>query len=260
MSKMPRLLMHGADDFERALLRSASHDAGSSRARARCLAAAAGVSVISGAAASAASVSTAVLVKWVGVGVVAGLGTLGAVQGGTYVAHALSSRPAPSARAMTDRHAVASVAEKGSPVAVLTPAPTPSVRLPDVAQPEPGSQSLARNSLRTAPDDAPQSSVEAAPPTEDHALDREVALLDRARAALSRGDATRALSLLKARQEQFPRGALGPEAALTRVKALLTLGDRGAAEAEARHLEQFQPGGAHASRARQLVEQAANKP
>jgi hypothetical protein len=258
MREMPRLLDQGADDFERALLRSAARDAGSTRARARCLAAAAGASVIAGAAASASAgtaAGTVLLVKWVGVGVVAGLTTVGAVQGGRYAIRALSSRSAsvqPSSpvrdRAVPPRTAALGTAQVPREPAVA--GPLPSQRL-DI-EPNAGPATQAIRSARNG-------SV-AVFSEEDHTLDREVALLDAARSALSAGDAHRALSLLAAQQRQFPRGALGPEARLTRVKALLMLGDRAGAEAEARRLERARPGGAHASRARQLLEEEATKP
>ena len=259
MREMPRLLEKGADDFERALLRSATRDAGSSRARARCLAAAAGASLITGAAASAASAGTAagtaLWVKWVGVGVVAGLTTVGAVQGGKYAVRALSNRstavqPSSSAhgRAAPPKATAPSEEQVQGEAAAATALPP---QLPDI-DPNANTAPQATRSARN-------SSV-AVFSEEDHTLDREVALLDAARNALSAGDARRALSLLAAQQRQFPRGSLGPEARLTRVKALLMLGDRAGAEAATRRLERTRPGGAHASRARQLLEEAVTKP
>jgi hypothetical protein len=259
MREMPRLLEKGADEFERALLRSAARDAGSSRARARCLAAAAGASLVTGAAASAASAGTAagaaLLVKWVGVGVVAGLTTVGAVQGGRYAIRALSNRSAavqPSSPAR-DRTAPPRTVAPGQEQIRQEPAAAAALpsQLPDIGT----NADTAAQATRS-----PHSSSVAVFSDEDHTLDREVALLDAARRALSAGDAHRALSLLAAQQRQFPRGALGPEARLTRVKALLMLGDRAGAEAETRRLERARPGGAHASRARQLLEEAATKP
>ncbi|MBN1606747.1 MAG: hypothetical protein JW940_08940 [Polyangiaceae bacterium] len=263
MRETPRLLDKGADDFERALLRSAARDAGSSHARARCLAAAAGASLITGAAASAASAGTAtgtaLLVKWVGVGVVTGLTTLGAVHGTTYAVRALSSRstavqPAAAARGRAAPPRAAALSEnqvqEGRAAAV-----TVSLQRPDISS----STDTPAQATRMGSDSARNGSV-AVFSDEDNTLDREVALLDAARSALSAGDARRALSLLAAQQRQFPRGALGPEARLTRIKALLSLGDRATAEAETRRLEQGRPGGAHASRARQLLEEATAKP
>ena len=207
MREMPRLLEKGADDFERALLRSASRDTGSSRARARCLAAAAGASLITGAAASAASAGTALLVKWVGVGVVAGLTTVGAVQGGTYAIRALSGSSA-AAQPSSSAHGRAAPPKATAPgeeqvqgeAAAATALPP---QLPDI-DPNANTAPQATRSARN-------SSV-AVFSEEDHTLDREVALLDAARNALSAGDARRALSLLAAQQRQFPRGSLGPEA------------------------------------------------
>jgi hypothetical protein len=252
MRETPRLLVQGADDFERALLRSAARDAGSSRARARCAAAAAGACLLTGAAASAASAGmtagTTLLVKWVGIGVVAGLTTLGAAQGGKYAIQALSGRSTAAEPAAHGRTARATAASPGngqarsSPTTVDTASPQGPDRARSEDTPPRATHATRHRAVGVLSD-------------QDDTLDREVALLDAARSALSAGDARRALSLLATQQRQFPHGALGPEARLTRIKALLLIGDPTGAEAEARRLEQAEPGGAHASRARQLVEE-----
>jgi uncharacterized protein HemY len=54
---------------------------------------------------------------------------------------------------------------------------------------------------------------------------REVALLDAARSALVAGDAKKALLFLDS-ADQLPRRALGPEATVLRVRALLAQGER----------------------------------
>ena len=54
----------------------------------------------------------------------------------------------------------------------------------------------------------------------------EVALLDSARVALSRGDPRLALSVLERHGREFPEPALAPEAAALRIEALVAQGDR----------------------------------
>jgi hypothetical protein len=56
-------------------------------------------------------------------------------------------------------------------------------------------------------------------------LTLELAILDRARAALASGDATRALSALDEHAARFPRGTLSAEAAVLRIEAVARTGD-----------------------------------
>lgn len=84
-------------------------------------------------------------------------------------------------------------------------------------------------------------------------LELEVALVSRARQALSRGDSGAALGLLDRYQREFPAGRLRPEALVLRVEALVRAGKTDRARELARGYLAQSPGGAHASRLRELV-------
>jgi len=89
-------------------------------------------------------------------------------------------------------------------------------------------------------------------------LEREVAQLDHARAALSAGQPVQALRELDMYRAQTPKGVLAAESVVLRVKALLALGQRSAAEAAARPMLVNAPQSRHAERLRELLGTAAN--
>ena len=95
----------------------------------------------------------------------------------------------------------------------------------------------------------PQS--DAAKPASD--LEREVAQLDHARATLAAGQPAQALRELDAYRTQTPHGALAAESVVLRVKALLAMGQRSAAEREASPLLMSAPQSRHADRLRELL-------
>ena len=65
-------------------------------------------------------------------------------------------------------------------------------------------------------------------------LAREIELVQGARAALARGDASEALRMLDVHDHEFPSGTLGPEARVLRIEALVRAGgDRNVARANA---------------------------
>ena len=108
-------------------------------------------------------------------------------------------------------------------------------------------------------DDAHQAANEAAanprndPSKSASDLEREVALLDHARAALAAGQPAQALRELDAYRQQTPRGMLAAESVVLRVKALLAMGQRSAAEREANPLLMSAPQSRHAGRLRELL-------
>ncbi len=104
---------------------------------------------------------------------------------------------------------------------------------------------------------APAASVASAPSAASN-LEHEVAQLDHARSALAAGQPVQALRELDAYRTQNPRGILAAESVVLRVKALLALGQRSAAEAEARPLLVNAPQSRHAERLRSLLGAAAN--
>jgi TolA-binding protein len=87
----------------------------------------------------------------------------------------------------------------------------------------------------------------------DSRLTREVDLVDRARAALSRGDTGAALEALDRYEREVQRGRLGAEAMYLRMEALSRQGDHARAANAARRLLSAYPDGPHAARAKALV-------
>jgi outer membrane protein assembly factor BamD (BamD/ComL family) len=84
-------------------------------------------------------------------------------------------------------------------------------------------------------------------------LAEEVALVERARAALRAGDLAAASAALDARDERFSRGALAEESEVLRVELASASGDRARAERLGRAFLARHPSSPHASRVRQLA-------
>lgn len=99
-------------------------------------------------------------------------------------------------------------------------------------------------------------SVDRAVAHRDRQLRAEVAVLERARAALSAGDARRTLVELEAHRKLAPAGALAPEAQALRIEALAALGKRSEAAEEARDYLARHPATPAADRVRDLLRRA----
>ncbi|MGA2449044.1 MAG: hypothetical protein ABTD50_10240 [Polyangiaceae bacterium] len=237
------------EEVERLLLKAgrAGAPAGSKQ---RALAAMTGVvaaSAISGGQAAAASlVAKSVLVssKWLAVvsltGVVAVSGTL-VVQHihGTPVTAGVPARSASTSRAPARVVSVRSPEIPPAPATMFVATPSaPSLAVPS-APASPTVEAAGPVVRATAP---------AAP---SFAL--ELSTLDQARAAVADGEPARALSILGEYSAQFPRGAMGPEAAVLRVEALLSAGDRAAAERVARAFLQNNPTSPYGPRVKSLL-------
>jgi len=142
------------------------------------------------------------------------------------------------------------------PVAPAPSAATAPQRLaaPPAPAPPPRARAAALSPATPAPRRA---AVPAAPSTSavvpSTRLAQEVAALDRARGALSGGDAPRAIALLDDYAARFPRGALAPEASVLHIEALARAGDRARAATLARSFLVRHPGGPLAERARRYV-------
>lgn len=89
---------------------------------------------------------------------------------------------------------------------------------------------------------------------EPSALEREVAMIDAARAAVAQGEGSRALTILADHSRQFPKGRLVPEAEYLRMQARSASGDAKGARNAARELLERHPSGPHSARARELLE------
>lgn len=96
-----------------------------------------------------------------------------------------------------------------------------------------------------------------APPTPSASsgstLSAELAMLDEARAVTGAGEPARALSILDAYTERFPRGSMAAEATVLRIEALVRAGDRAAAQRSADAFLTSHPTSAYAERIRSLL-------
>jgi hypothetical protein len=91
-------------------------------------------------------------------------------------------------------------------------------------------------------------------------LEREVLLLDRARRAVAGGQPLVALQALDAYRTQARHGTLRAESLVLRVKALLALGQKTAAERDAMPFIKAAPESRYAARLRELLGVPNNTP
>ncbi|WP_437690280.1 hypothetical protein [Sorangium sp. So ce176] len=258
-------------ELERALLRSWKHESPSSSARARALAIAglaAGTSAAPDAHAAhaapdahaapapkAAAGKLLTLAKW-GLGAVIGAGLLGA-------GVALLRPPAPpSAAPPSAPPAVTAppVADEPPPVAdeppPVMPAPAPSGPVTRAPGPLQGSASPSAAPAAVASPPRPKgaaSRARSAPVAPADALGEQVAMIDRARDALGAGDAAGCLAALDAHDARFPRSAMGEEATVLRIEALIRLGDRARAADLGQRFLASRPTSPHAAGVRALL-------
>ncbi|WP_438038074.1 hypothetical protein [Sorangium sp. So ce128] len=275
-------------EFERALLRSWKQESPSSSARARALAIAglatggvAGGGVagggVAGGTTAAPSPSAApapkagagkllVLAKWslraaIGVGLLAA-GVALLRPSAPPSAAGTSSEPQAT---LTPPTAVEPPAASAAPVA---PAPAPSgpvtqtplqASAPPLQASAPPLQASARPLQAPAAATSPPRPKSAAPRAGSapgapiDALGEQVAMIDRARDALAAGDAAGCLAALDAHDSKFPRSAMGEEATVLRIEALIRLGDRARAAELGQRFLASRPTSAHASGVRALL-------
>jgi TolA-binding protein len=253
MSEPTRLLAGEASDFEKELLGSWDAEQPSDASRAKVLAlvgvgagtaavGAAAVKIAGGAgslAPKAAAVGTAAIAKWALVGAVS-VAAVGAAAG--YVHHERQVAAA--------AHAAHAAAPPPKPAEMTLQAAPPSGAQPPASlAPERTSEDAPPRNV-VAPRHAP-SAARAPDPT----LGDEVTALDRARRAMTDGDAAGALRRLDDYEAHFSRGALVEEAQVLRIEALLAEGDRGAAARVASRFLAAHPSSPHAARVRALLEQ-----
>jgi hypothetical protein len=93
----------------------------------------------------------------------------------------------------------------------------------------------------------------AAPPADAASRLREEAMVVRDAERLLGSNPARALALTEERRQRFPGGALGQEAEVVAIEALLKLGRREAAMARAKSFEVSHPGSVHARRLHALI-------
>jgi hypothetical protein len=136
--------------------------------------------------------------------------------------------------------------QAGSRAAVVADAPAP--------QP-PASAALVEAPGPVASPTASTRSRSTASPERD-SLPLELEALDRARSALARGDASRALGLLDEYSTRFPKPRLRAESAVLRVEALVARGQNDAAVRLGKALLAREPNGPYARRLQSLLERA----
>ena len=265
MSEPKRWIDEGPPIAVAHLLRAAASERPAEQSLARTLTAV-GVGLGAGGAAATASaatvgatagakltglVATSVLVKW---------GVAGAALAASVVA----------GNVLLERAPAGSPRERRPPMAV-TSVPTDLRPLDPSSREDVGTLSApaaAISSTSTVPAERPPAvngtvksrrTVEApraatAPLEDAEHLAQEVALVDRARAALARGDATGALAALDDYEARFSPRKFAPEALYLRMEALLREGRSGAAQSVAEVLAKSYPKSPHAARARQVLE------
>jgi len=270
-----RLLESSSSEVERLLLR-AGRERAPHGAKRRAIAAATGVVAASaltagtaGGAAVAgktsAGVATFLSLKWV---VVVGVASV-SVAAGTAAVHAVRAERAEARAAevtATQRtHVVASsppvarARPQGGPrsegsvtgsVAPATPVVPASAPIALVASAAPVVAPSTPADLASPRPSAPPNKVSVAASANAAA---ELAMLDQARGAIRSGEPAEALSILDAYRSRFPRGAMGPEASILRVEALVRAGDRAGAEREGESFRGANPNSPYAARIASLL-------
>jgi hypothetical protein len=231
------LLRAGRDEWpsDAAVARTlAAVGAGAAVAAAAGALAGAGVSAGTAAKGTVALVSFASVVKWLGAGALGGLVVASVAHGITRAPRSTSAvRPAETAAPALPRSLEPPrAAERRSE---LPPAPSLEV----------GEKPVPRPATATEPSD----------PAANAPLAAEVALVDRARNALSSGHPSRALAALGAYERTFREPRLLPEVLYLRLEAHLAAGDPARARETAAESVRLFPRSPHAVRARQVLQE-----
>jgi hypothetical protein len=244
MNDPRKLIDEQPDELTRNLLRSALDDDPSPRALQRTAAAlgVAGIATGSAKAAGAAAgaktgvkLGSMMALKWFGAGATAGLVIAGGV-------HLSTRRSEPPAHLQPAVATVAPAIEAQLETVRATPVLPASV--PAAAEP----QEPARNE--------PAPSARA--PAKTATIAAEIAAIDRARVALRRNDPATALATIdeleRAGASAPGASALGPEATVIRVEALLARGEKSKAVALARRFIAQNPTSPHVNRMREITQ------
>jgi hypothetical protein len=202
--------------------------------------AAAGASAGTAAKGSAVVVSFASVAKWLGMGALGGVVVAGVAHEITPASHAplepktTVTAPAPKALGESNDRAPA-LKPQLEPIPVVAEAEPPKV----VARPS---------------DVTHREAAERGVP-----LAAEVALVDRARAALASGSASRALEELRTYESAFPEPRLLPEVLFLRMEAHLAAGNAARARETAEQSVRLFPRSPHAARAREVIDGRAEQ-
>ena len=231
----PKRLLEEVDGFEAELLRAGRKDALSERS-ALSITAALGVAPTIAAASTLATGAKAATAK--SAFVVGGLGAAGALAVWAGVNLFSGSAPVtpPQRQIEARQQAPAVVARDVEPIA---PAETKELEEP----PRPKAPARSRPAVGSDADSLP----------------RELEMIDDARSALARGDASQALSLLDAYAARFPKPHLRAESAVLRIEALVARGQGDAATRLGKEFLKREPNGPYARRVRSLLERAGGR-
>jgi len=259
------------DDFELELLRSCRKDTPSVGAASKTLlalgltaphAAAAG---LTGAAVGARSLALWSVVKGVGIGLLVG-GAIMTVavrptpshtKAPVFLVPAPASGHVPSLPGHSAARADNSEAPSASPTvraagpSAIAPAPARRADSPVLDADTSNGSALAALPSGVAAFATEPTSKASTGPSEASIAD-QVETIDRARRALQGGRASEALGLATVYTQRWPNGSLQLEAVIVRVEAELALGERAAAERDARGVIRALPGSRYAARLRQL--------
>jgi hypothetical protein len=261
------------DRSEERLFRSFSQDEPSAKARqlvASGLGLASGLTQVTLAAArslaphaiSGSKVGALVVVKWLGIGVVAGAVSLGATE---YASNPSTGKSTREMRAVVPAFTSPVGAHPSPKMGESTGSATQAVREdgdgrpPSVAGPtdrgrsrEPAPPRVAEMVRASAIDETPNQPVSSA-------LSAEIELLDGARRALSRGEVVRGTNLLNEYVSRFPAGTLRLEGNVLLVEDLFLRGESRRAAELARDILRSDGASTHASRVRYLLSRYANR-
>lgn len=228
------LLDRDATELSQLLLQHARGDRAPRAARERALLQLTSASLAAGSLAGAHAARSAgaagkvtpwLIGKWVALGMAASLTTFATVEA---VRHAWAperetsraTAPAPRALPVVSPSAAPELPTPAQDVTVAPSATTAVGSVRSLAAPAPPQNAPVSAELPSATRfDSAESETSAR-------LGREVALLQRARAALAGGGGAAALGVLHGYAQEFPSGALRAEAAALRIEAVASLGDR----------------------------------
>ena len=233
------LLDAGAGSLERTLLDAWNEDRPTPEARAKTLAALGLASGVTAGAAATASVApkamvagSAALLKWIGLAVfLLGIAAVVVAKSRSESDAKIPAPIVPVVTAATPRHVDV----------VPTPAPSSTAVLDVDSLPSAAPSSVTPPRSRRAPQVA------------DPDLSPQIALLDRARAALASGDGAHAKLLASRYESEFPNGAFSQEAEVLRIEAMLAEGDRDSATQAGTRFLQAHPSSPHAPHVRELL-------
>jgi len=197
---------------------------------------------------SAGALSLTVFAKWLGVGVVVGVATVGGAVAVEQAAEPRSQSPSAAAapNPSTPPSGRVHPAEPSVPETVGTPATVVSTPARNKRIAPSGATAASPAPARLAP---PASAMSG-----PSALAAELALVDGARAALRAGRAQQALRLLDRRDAEHPRGAFAIESTVLRIEALSRVGERSRAIALGGQFLDRHPNSPLAQRVRASIE------